>query len=94
MHTVVANFEQQQPRARTRILAVREAAREMQGKCEKCKADKRTEVVGADLVGLLTAHQQADLTGLLVLQDFCLAHTTLSPLIATLVEAIQLGATA
>jgi hypothetical protein len=54
----------------------------------------RTVVVGADLEGLLSAHEHADLAALLVLQELDITHAPLLPFAALLGEAEQLGATA
>jgi hypothetical protein len=55
------------------------------------KDHSRTEVVGADLVCLVTAHENADLAGLFVLQDFSLTGSSLLPFIVALIEAVKLG---
>jgi hypothetical protein len=47
-------------------------------------------MVGADLEGLSLAHDEADLGGLIVLQQLHGAHATLLPLVPVLVEAVQL----
>jgi hypothetical protein len=49
-------------------------------------------VVGADLEGLVTAHDQAGLAVLLVLQQSNVTGTTLSPLVGLLDELEKLGA--
>jgi len=49
-------------------------------------------VVGADLEGLVTAHDQTGLLVLLVLQQTHITGTTLLPLLAVAVELEQLGA--
>lgn len=51
-----------------------------------------TVVVGADLEGLVSAHDQASLAILLVLEQSNVAGTTLLPLLAVTVESEQLGA--
>ena len=51
-----------------------------------------TVVVGADLEGLIPAHDQAGLLVLLVLQETDVTSTTLLPLLALTVELEQLGA--
>ena len=54
----------------------------------------RTVVVSADLEGLLSAHEHADLAGLLVLQELDITHAPLLPFAGLLGEAEQLGAAA
>jgi hypothetical protein len=49
-------------------------------------------VVSADLKGLVSAHDQASLAILLVLEQSNVAGTTLLPLLAVTVESEQLGA--
>lgn len=49
-------------------------------------------MVGADLQGLVTAHDQAGLLVLLVLQQTHITSTTLLPLLAVTVELEKLGA--
>lgn len=51
-----------------------------------------TVVVGADLEGLVAAHDQTGLLVLLVLQQTHIAGTTLLPLLAFAVKLEQLGA--
>lgn len=51
-----------------------------------------TVVVGADLEGLITTHDQAGLLVLLVLQETHVTGTTLLPLLGLAVELEQLGA--
>jgi hypothetical protein len=51
-----------------------------------------TVVVGADLEGLVSAHDQTGLAILLVLQQPNIAGTTLLPLLAITVESEELGA--
>lgn len=51
-----------------------------------------TVVVGADLEGLVAAHDQAGLQVLLVLQQTDITSTTLLPLLALGVELEELGA--
>jgi len=51
-------------------------------------------VIGADLECLRLAHDEADLGGLLVLQQLDGARTPLLPLVPLLIESIQLGLTA
>lgn len=51
-----------------------------------------TVVVGADLQGLIPAHDQAGLLVLLVLQQTHVTGATLLPLLALAVELEQLGA--
>jgi hypothetical protein len=51
-----------------------------------------TVVVGADLEGLVTAHDEASLLVLLVLQQTDITGTTLLPLLGLAVELEQLGA--
>ena len=53
-----------------------------------------TKVIGADLECLRLAHDEADLGGLLVLQQLDGARTPLLPLVPLLIESIQLGLTA
>jgi hypothetical protein len=48
-------------------------------------------VIGADLECLRLAHDQANLGGLLVLQQLDGASTSLLPLVPLLIESIQLG---
>ena len=50
-----------------------------------------TKVIGADLECLRLAHDEADLGGLLVLQQLDGARTPLLPLVPLLIESIQLG---
>jgi hypothetical protein len=54
----------------------------------------RTVVVSADLEGLLSAHEHADLAALLVLQELDITHAPLLPFAGLLGEAEQLGAAA
>jgi len=49
-------------------------------------------VVGADLQGLVTTHQETDLLGLLVLHETDITGTTLLPLVGLLDETEELGA--
>jgi hypothetical protein len=51
-----------------------------------------TVVIGADLEGFVSAHDQASLAILLVLEQSNVAGTTLLPLLAVTVESEQLGA--
>ena len=48
-------------------------------------------MIGADLECLRLAHDEADLGGLLVLQQLDGARTPLLPLVPLLIESIQLG---
>ncbi len=48
-------------------------------------------MVGADLEGLLLAHEQADLAGVIALQQPHLPNATLLPLPRVVVEAVQLA---
>ena len=50
---------------------------------------ERTKVVGADLEGLVAAHNEADLARLLVLQQANLASPAFLPLVRARVEAEQ-----
>ena len=55
------------------------------------KCAKLTVVVGADLQGLVSAHHQASLLVLLVLEQSNIASTTLLPFLALGVESEQLS---
>jgi hypothetical protein len=54
--------------------------------------DRLTVVVGADLQGLITAHDEAGLVVLLVLEQTDITGTTLLPLLGLAVELEELGA--
>lgn len=54
----------------------------------------RTKVIGADLEGLLLAHQQPDLSGVIALQQPDLANAALLPLARIVIKAVQLALTA
>jgi len=52
-----------------------------------------TIVITADLESLVAAHEETDAAGLLVLQQSGLPSSTLSPLLRSHMEAIQLSTT-